>query len=57
MKRYANTGWEGLKLILRVLKESSDGLTPLKAAVGGAVALIDIFEVRCSLEPRMSLYR
>ncbi|VDC04219.1 unnamed protein product [Peniophora sp. CBMAI 1063] len=44
MKRYANTGWEGLKLILRVLKESSDGLTPLKAAVGGAVALIDIFE-------------
>ncbi|KZV63272.1 hypothetical protein PENSPDRAFT_758105 [Peniophora sp. CONT] len=44
IKRYASTGWEGLKLLLRVLKESSDGLTPLKAAIGGAVALIDIFE-------------
>ncbi|KZV60585.1 hypothetical protein PENSPDRAFT_659473 [Peniophora sp. CONT] len=44
IKRYANTSWAGFKLLLKVLKESSDGLTPLKATVGGLVALIEIYD-------------
>ncbi|KZV61776.1 hypothetical protein PENSPDRAFT_759190 [Peniophora sp. CONT] len=44
LKQYANTSWAGLRLLLGVLKESSDGLTPLKAAAGGLVALIDIYD-------------
>ena len=44
-KGLANTAWEGLKLLLRVLNESSDGLTTLTAAVGGEVVLIEILEV------------
>lgn len=37
---------DGMKEFLRVLKESSDAFAPLKAAVGGIVAIMDINEVR-----------
>jgi hypothetical protein len=38
--------FEGLKTTLRALKESSDAFPPLKAAVGGLLACIDMVEVR-----------
>ena len=46
IRRAAKTGWAGTKLLLDLLKESSDVFPPLKAAVGGLVALIDVYEVR-----------
>ena len=44
------TGWAGTKLLLDLLKESSDIFPPLKCAVGGLVALIDVYEVRGPFE-------
>jgi len=37
--------FEGLKTTLRALKESSDAFPPLKAAVGGLLACIDMVEL------------
>ncbi|KAF9528032.1 hypothetical protein CPB83DRAFT_855213 [Crepidotus variabilis] len=36
--------WDGLDTALRLLKESSDAFPPLKTAVGGIVALIDLVQ-------------
>jgi len=38
--------WEAVKTALVLIKESSDAFPPLKSAVGGLVALIDMIEVR-----------
>jgi len=38
--------WEAVKTTLVLIKESSDAFPPLKSAVGGLVALIDMIEVR-----------
>lgn len=40
-----STIWEGSKSLLRALKESSDAFAPLKATVGGLLAVIDHVEV------------
>jgi len=45
VKEVAGVAWEGLKTSLALLNESSGCLPPLKAAVGGLVALIDAIEV------------
>ena len=46
IKRYdLKSGWNGLKLLLRVLENSADAFGPLKSTVGGVVALIDIYDV------------
>ncbi|VDB84206.1 unnamed protein product [Peniophora sp. CBMAI 1063] len=43
-RRAAKTGWVGTRLLLDLLKESSDVFPPLKSVVGGLVALIDVYE-------------
>ncbi|KZV61784.1 hypothetical protein PENSPDRAFT_759197 [Peniophora sp. CONT] len=53
-RRAAQTGWNGTKLLLGVLKDSSDVFPPLKATVGGLVALIDIYERTKSNESGMA---
>ena len=45
VRRAARTGWNGMRVLLGVLKETSDVFPPLKAAVGGLLALLDIYEV------------
>ena len=45
VKEVAGVAWEGIKTSLVLLNESSGCLPPLKAAVGGLVALIDAVEV------------
>ena len=45
VKEVARVAWEGPKTSLVLLNESSGCLPPLKAAVGGLVALIDAIEV------------
>ena len=45
VKELASVAWEGVKISLALLNESSGCLPPLKAAVGGLVALIDAIEV------------
>ena len=45
VKEVAGVAWEGVKTSLVLLNESSDCLPPLKASVGGLVALIDAIEV------------
>lgn len=49
VKPHTRVGWEGLKVLLNVLKESSDALAPLKATVGGIVAIIKVYDVRVKL--------
>ena len=41
----SETSLAGIRLLLGILKESSDALPPLKATIGGLLALIDIYEV------------
>ncbi|VDB84204.1 unnamed protein product [Peniophora sp. CBMAI 1063] len=43
-RRAAKMGWHGTKILLDVLKESSDAFPPLKSAVGGLLALIAVYE-------------
>jgi len=43
--------WEAVKTTLVLIKESSDAFPPLKSAVGGLVALIDMIEVRNTVIP------
>ena len=38
--------WNGLQTALGVLKESSDAFPPLKSAVGGLVACLNVIQVR-----------
>ena len=45
VKEVASVAWEGVKTSLALLNESAGCLPPLKAAVGGLVALIDAIEV------------
>jgi len=45
VKEVASVAWEGVKTSLTLLNESAGFLPPLKAAVGGLVALIDAIEV------------
>ena len=46
IRRASRTGWNGMRVLLGVLKETSDVFPPLKAAVGGLLALLDLYEVR-----------
>ena len=41
----ASVGFEGLKTTLRTIKETADVFPPLKSAVGGLLALIEMVEV------------
>jgi len=43
--------WEAVKTTLVLIKESSDAFPPLKSAMGGLVALIDMIEVRNTVIP------
>ena len=45
-KEVASIAWEGVKMALILLKESSDWLPQLKVATGGFLALINAIEVR-----------
>ena len=47
-KKAGEAAWSGLKVTLRSLEKSSDVFPPLKAAVGGFLGVVDIFEV-CGL--------
>jgi hypothetical protein len=55
MANAANVGFEGLKTTLRAIKEASDVFVPLKSAVGGLLALIDLVEVCIVTTDRNSL--
>ena len=37
--------WKGLETVLKLLEKSADGVPPLKSAIGGLVACLDLFEV------------
>ena len=49
VKSVASTGFQAVKLALRALKESADALPPLKAAVGGLLAVVDAIDVRIQI--------
>ena len=40
-----SVAWKGLETALRLLEKSANAFPPLKAAVGGLVACLDLFEV------------
>ena len=40
-----SVAWNGLETALRLLEKSADAFPPLKSAVGGLVACLDLFEV------------
>ncbi|KAF9556966.1 WD40 repeat-like protein [Agrocybe pediades] len=42
LKDSAKTAWNAMETVLRLLKESADAFPPLKSAVGGLVACLDL---------------
>jgi len=44
-KNGLGVAWHGLETALRVLEKSADAFPPLKSAVGGLVACLDVVEV------------
>ena len=40
-----SVAWKGLETALRLLEKSADAFPPLKSAVGGLLACLDLFEV------------
>jgi len=44
-KEGLNVAWHGLETALRVLGKSADAFPPLKSAVGGLVACLDVVQV------------
>jgi len=44
-KEGLNVAWHGLETALRVLEKSADAFPPLKSAVGGLVACLDVVQV------------
>lgn len=45
LKEAGSLAWSGLEMALRVLEKTSDGFPPLKAAVSGFLACLDIVQV------------
>ena len=46
----AETGWNGLKLALKILKEASSAFPPLQSAVGGLLEILKAIDVSsCAL--------
>jgi len=44
-KEGLNIAWHGLETALRVLEKSADAFPPLKSAVGGLIACLDVVQV------------
>jgi len=57
VKEVASVAWEGVKTSLALLNESAGCLPPLKAAVGGLVALIDAIGVSKTNLPLRLVWR
>ena len=48
LKRAWSVTWSGLETALRLLEKSAEACPPLKSAVGGLVACLDLAQVGCS---------
>lgn len=44
-RKVLSTAWSGLETALRLLEKSADAFPPLKSAVGGLLACINLAEV------------
>ena len=47
LKKVWDVTWSGLDTALRLLEKSADAFPPLKSAVGGLVACLDLAQVGC----------
>jgi hypothetical protein len=47
LKKALGVTWSGLQTALRLLERSADAFPPLKSAVGGLVACLDLAQVGC----------
>src|SRR3954465_7003348 len=45
VKKSGSVAWKGLETALRLLEKSADVFPPLKSAVGGLVACLDLIQV------------
>ena len=55
LKRAWGVTWSGLETALRLLERSADAFPPLKSAVGGLVACLDLAQVCFQLQIQHSL--